>query len=190
MNSNNKLFSLPGDILSHIYKYDSTYSAIFATELSKIEIKIMSHKIKQTEKNIINFIKSRLVSIPGFIDKSPIWSYISHNPFFWIPDEKLIFGSELKIFMHPKEERYTKYQVLEIESIIDIKLFDGYVCNEEQHFDIMSTKELQLFEFDSLSIYKLDEYWISINYIDTEIGLYLHTVYSFAKDYIDNYENF
>ena len=180
------LFDLPRDILSLIYEYDNTFKKVFSTEESRKDIRRMSQNIKQTSECIKQFIKNELVSIPGMISVGPEWGYVSRNPFFWIPSEIQTFGTEFLIFLYPKEEQYTKYQIIrrDIDPItIDLNEFDGFVCNEEQHSYFMNLTGI-IDYFDS-HIYKYNGMWMKVSNRDIETGLYLHTIHN----YLDNYES-
>lgn len=183
MNAIENFFELPRDILSVIYEFDSTFKNVFSTEESRLDIRRMSQKIKQTPEYIKDFIRSELVSIPGLTSVGPEWGYVSRNPFFWILDENLTFGSEFKIVLHPKDERYIKYQIMrqDDDCIIDLDDFDGFICNEEQHSHIMSTSDI-LDENDE-RMYSLDGLWMKVSRVDIEAGIYLHTVISVINHY-------
>jgi hypothetical protein len=183
-NERKSFYNLPGDILSRIYEYDNTFRCVFSTIQSKSDIRHMSHKIKQTSETIKSFIKTDLISFPGSLTSElPVWSYISRNPFFMIHNENNSFGSEFKILIYPKEEKYTRYKILrseDYETNIDFTHFDGFVCSEQQHSDIInqvSTMYLMTYDNDyDLFMYKYNGIWMKLTHMDIELGLYLHTV--------------
>ena len=145
-------FALPSDMLSRIYAFDNTFKTVFSTEDARLDIRYMSQKIKQSPELIKKFIEGELN-----------YNLSDHN---------------LKIFLHPKEGQYTKFQILNQgvrPNEVDLDEFDGYICNEQQHEYLMS-----LYDFNDL--YKHNYVWMTNRASNFETGLYLHTSNNVLND--------
>jgi hypothetical protein len=152
----------------------SAYGLCYPSEQFKIELRYLSHSLRQTNKNIISFIENNCLELE---------------------ESKSYFESEFKILLYPSEENHTKYRIIAgcvDETTIDLTdpdeylKFTGWVCNEKQHrnymnefmfgWDIGGILFMDELEYGPWIQYQNDGISMELSMFDPDMGLYLHGI--------------